>query len=331
MKGDSSIGSGSAKRSGLAFEWAVATSARELLLEVGQTSSAEIVLDGRARTAESAFESFRQVSQNQRIEAATAGVRHVIEREADFVQRSKDFSIALQSDAAGQRGDVRDLVISDGTGRSIGISCKNNHHDFKHPRLSDKADFVKRWKLGAGCSREYWTTVGPIFGKLKEIREDSGGSATFDADVPNLNQDFIWPILNEFELEIRRLIQVSGGAPHNPCEALVRYIIGSADFYKVINNTSISAVEVQAFNFNGTLHGKRSILPSKLLDVEDLKPGNDLVERNDPTKIFTFDRGYSFFFRLHSADKNVKPSLKFGIGAIGLPQSEIHTHHISLP
>lgn len=330
MSGNS-VGSGSAKRSGLAFEWAVATSARALLLELGQPSSVEIVLNGSAKTAQSAFESFHKSSRSQRIEAATAGVAHVIQREKDFVQRSKNLLISLQPDSAGQRGDVRDLVIVDGDGRSIGISCKNNHQDFKHPRLSDKADFVKRWNLGARCSSEYWSAVGPIFARLREIREDSGGRATFEDDVPNLNQDFIWPILIQFELEIRRLVEVSGNSSTNPCEALVRYIIGSMDFYKVINNTSRSEVEVQAFNFNGTLHGKRSILPSKLLDVEDLKPGNDLVQRDDPTKIFTFDRGYSFFFRLHSADKNVKPSLKFGIGAIGLPQSEIHTHHVPLP
>lgn len=322
-----SSGSGSAKNSGLAFEWAVATAFFSILQEDYPAIKTEVQGDQFSAKASSALASYGVDAQVSRQKAARLGALHIVERETALIQASRNARIQIMSDVAGRSGDVRDVVIHLDGDKSIGISCKNNHHDFKHPRLGPRIDFVSKWRLGDACTDDYWAKTMPVFDYLKNLRATRPGVEF--RSLPNVPETILWPVLEGFHLEVIRQIALSSDGGHSFCQSLVQYIIGTKDFYKLINDTSTKSVLVEEFNFNGTLHGKRSAFPTSLIDVENLEPDNDLVERRDPTKVFTFDRGYSFSFRLHTADSLVKPSLKFGIGAVGLPHREIYTHHIA--
>ena len=320
-------GSANAKRSGLSFEWAVASALLELLPRHGAHCQIEIERNDHSELCQRAFESYVSREQHGRLKSARTGVEHIASREAERLSAAKKLVIRLQADGNGKDGDVRDVVVTDDEGISLGISCKNNHEDFKHPRLSGTADFVRNWNLGRGCTEEYWNQVNPIFDELRRIKEESASTAQF-ADIGDLREGYLWPVLNAFEAEIKRQIALQDSGRPNVATQVVRYVIGVRDFYKLIRQTDESLVVVQAFNFGGTLRGRRSIMPETLIDVEDLSPGSSLVARNDPTKVLTFDRGYAFSFRLHNGDGLVRPSLKLAVGAVGLPAREIYTTHL---
>ena len=162
-------------------------------------------------------------------------------------------SFEFLPDSHGEDGDVRDIVITSAS-KTFGISCKTNHSAYKHSRLSDRVNFVEKWGLdGSGCSATYLAVANSIFGKLREIKTSSGGTALW-RDEPDIPNDYYWPILDAFEVEVKRV------ESPQMCARFIRYLIGSHDFYKVISRTK--AVEITAFNINKTL----SIPPIKLPD-----------------------------------------------------------------
>lgn len=293
---------------GKAFEWSVASAASE------QTGAA-ITMGSAAETALRCFEALKPSKQSEMSVAASKAVSHLLR--VDARKRPGGFtSIDLALDAEGQAGDVRDVLLKS-QDRVVGISCKNNNADFKHSRLSGDLDFIKKWGVNAdGCRPEYWSSVGPLFASLATIRKESSARALWE-DIPDKATQFYWPILDAWEQEIRAACATSSEG----AQGLFRYIVGSHDFYKVVNMKE--SVYVQAFNFGKSLGAPASGVPTVVVGV-------DRSNGNQYSKTVRFDKGYVFNFRIHNASSRVEPSLKFAVTAIGLPAQHIYTNHILL-
>lgn len=291
-------------KNGKAFEHAVAAAlASSLKLDIFQDSS--------ARFAKECFETRSPSLRARFLTAAKIAVDHIFILERGAITQGGHVLIA--GDALGQAGDVRDVLISQ---TNLGISCKANHEAFKHPRLSFTSDFVSRWGLNQdGCSNEYWGAVRPIFEELKRIKNSSSGQVLWK-DLINVTDTYYKTVLDAFEKELTR---VSSSDPEGVAVALLKYIIGRKDFYKVIAKRD--HVEIQAFNLDGKLSSKRTKLPKKILGIDELDGGPN-------SRTVRFDGGWTFNFRIHSASSRVEPSLKFDIQAVALPPS-LYKHHIA--
>ena len=230
-----------------------------------------------------------------------------------------ELEIRLSSDASGQKGDVRDVVISDST-RSLGISCKNNHRAFKHSRLSASIDFVKKWNLNqAGASESYWTEVLPIFQELRKMKILSNGTASWN-ELPSKLSTVYSPILSAFENEISRLVAASEGDETVLTRNFIDYVVGKQDFYKFILTSE--NIEIIGFNFHNSLVVANSKYPTSIFNISR--------DTDHPsTTILRFKEGHTFSFRIHSASTKIEPSLKFDIQALALPSHQVYSNHIN--
>lgn len=252
--------------------------------------------------------------------SALTGVSIILDLEPLIIEKNNDvLNLKIQSDDEGKKGDVRDIVIMRGNiDWEIGLSLKHNHFAVKHSRLSKKLDFGKKW-YDIPCSEEYWKKVKPIFDFLEEEKEKK----TLWKEIVNKNEDVYFPLLEAFKAEIldqnRKNIKL--------LENMLKYLLGKFDFYKVISIDNKRVTRVQSYNLYGTLnqdgvHEKRKIeipiiiLPTRIVSL-DFKP-NSLT-----TLELYLNNGWQFTFRIHNAEKEVKPSLKFDIQIVGMPTSII--------
>jgi hypothetical protein len=313
---------------GKAFEWAVA---KQFSIYLGGSDviGADLIVDtDSSRTAKKFFETLDDLSQQQWDAYASAGVYHLVHRERNSSVIQDPNQILISSDSAGISGDVRDVILASSAADSIGVSCKNNHDAFKHPRLSGTIDFVKDWGLSPnGFSDEYWAVVGPIFDRLAAIRQSSGNLAKFD-DIDDLRSDVMKPIMTAFVSEIGTLAERDPASEALVCSSLVKYVIGTQDFYKMIKDDAESHIRVMGFNFNGSLSGRRPRLPKSLIGLNQQK--DSLESGNSVTVFVQLDLGYAFKFRLHTASSRVEPSLKFDVQAVGLPPRDVYQHFIEV-
>lgn len=297
---------------GKAFEFAVAQ-ALSKELEIPIIDSPEF------QNAKSCYEKVISKLQERFPIAASLAVQHIIEKESKDLASKDPRGIWVASDSLGQKGDVRDVIVQC-KDSEIGISCKTNHGDFKHSRLSGTANFVNKWGLDPeGCSQEYWNVVKPLFSELKEIRKTSGAKALW-SDQKDVPDRFYWKVLDAFESELLRLTAQDAPRAVEVTKSLISYIIGTNDFYKVISRSD--QVEIQGFNLNGTLAVSKTRYPEHVIGIDRLNGGQY-------SKTVRFNRGFTFNFRIHSASSRVEPSLKFAVSAISLPPAEIYTNHIS--
>jgi len=313
---------------GKALEWAVAT---RLAIALGGSASlgADLILDSKSSSyAKDCFESLNSEEQIEWLNAATLGVDHIVRREEKNPSIINPIGIKIASDSSGISGDVRDVIVMGSKSSSIGISCKNNHDAFKHPRLSGTIDFVSDWNLcESGCSQEYWNQVTSIFERLSAIRRTSDGQMKF-SELDDLRSEVMIPIMNAFVDELRRIASNGDVEEGILCRELTSYVIGNQDFYKLIRDKVDKQVRVMAFNFNGTLAGRRPKPPSQLLGINYQKESD--ASGNSVTVVVQLDQGYAFKMRLHTASSRVEPSLKFDIQAVGLPPRDIYQNFINL-
>ena len=313
---------------GKALEWAVAS---RLAIALGGSASigADLIVDSKSSTyAKDCFESLKSEEQIDWLNAAAMGVDHIVGREKLNPSIISPIGIEIASDSTGISGDVRDVIVNGPKNSSIGISCKNNHDAFKHPRLSGTIDFVSDWKLNeSGCSKEYWNRVNPIFERLAAIRKSSNGEMKF-SDLDDLRSEVMLPIMDAFVGELKTLACKGEASEATFCKELISYVIGNQDFYKLIRDKSDKQVRIMAFNFNGTLAGRRPKSASQLLGVNYQKESE--VSGNSVTVVVQLDQGYAFRMRLHTASSRVEPSLKFDIQAVGLPPRDIYQNFIDL-
>lgn len=236
--------------------------------------------------------------------------------EIEGLQGNVNGYVSLAQDAAGGRGDVRDVILHL-DGREIGISCKTNHEAFKHPRLSARIDFVKKWGLGQECSEDYWQEVRPVFSELARLRSQSSGTMKW-SEVPNYQEQFYMPVLEAWR---RELLKVGSGESQESklaATALCRYLIGHIDFWKVVSRAE--QVRLYAFNTQSTLGTNKTTLPNRILGIDDF-------DGSQYSMNVRMNEGYQFNFRLHNASSKIEPSLKFDVQSEGLP-GHIHQHDI---
>jgi hypothetical protein len=299
----------SQKINGMAFEWAMGCA-------LSKQTGALIIENDYSKTAKNAFES--GITDSRRtsfVKAAEVSVKHILEKEEISFSEKFDGHVSFNTDAAGQEGDVRDVILKAGN-RSIGISCKSNHEALKHSRLSGVLDFVSKWGLDEnGCSQAYWDSIRPLFNELRAISDESAGSALW-ADLEHKAERFYWPLLDAWADEITRLCSISDEKSASVCKEMISYLIGRNDFYKVICHGA-HTVNLHAYNFNGTLATRKTKYPSTI---------NTINKKNGGvySKTIVFNHGYSINFRIHNASSRVEPSLKFDITAMGLPVNEVY-------
>jgi HaeIII restriction endonuclease len=293
---------------GRAFEWAVG-------VELHRLTKFQIQKNAFATNNQTAFDLAPTLKQNDLLNAANTAVKHILEKEKQFIGLNNIGEITFNSDAAGKQGDVRDILITI-NGKTIGISCKNNHKALKHPRLSGTINFIKVWGIDPeGCSSTYWDAVKPLFDELSKIKNDSNRTALWD-DLNDKPNRFYWPVLDAWSEEINRVCAISQAKEQALCKTIISFIIGKYDFYKIIRQGK-KRVIVQGFNLNNTLSTKKTKYPT-CINVINKKNGTQY------SKTIVFNHGYSINFRIHNAESLVTPSLKFDVKAIGLPADEIY-------
>lgn len=231
--------------------------------------------------------------------------------------------LSIQADAQGIAGDVRDvLCVRRQNVWQVGLSCKHNHHAVKHSRLSDTIDFGYEW-FGVPCSRQYFSEVVPLFNELRSMRDEAryANRTALWADIPDKSDRFYKPVLQSFLDELGRLAGSNSAVPG----AMIRYLIGRYDFYKVITDDRHEITRVEAINIEGTLN-RPSGRHHSIVDVPRLrlptrfyymgfKPGSD------NTVEVVCDEGWTVSMRIHNASSRIEPSLKFDVNLISLPGS----------
>ena len=300
---------------GKAFEFAIASAFSEKL-------DAPIKGGRELELSKQCFEKIELEKKNRFRRSAARAVAHILQLEVGRFGHRPRVSIRFNNDREGQSGDVRDVLVEH-SDFELGVSCKTNHDAFKHSRLSGKIDFVKKWGLSSeGCSDDYWARIRPVFDELAEIRSTSGSTALW-SHLERVPERFYWPVLDAFETELLRLTGHGAGSAREVTRHLVAYLVGTQDFYKVIDRSKSGAVEVLAFNFNETLSVVKTRFPELVIGVDRLNGGQY-------SKTVRLSRGFTFNFRIHSASSRVEPSLKFDITAVSLPPSEVYTSHLML-
>ena len=280
-------------KSGKSFEYAVAYQLQEI-------AEASLLENTHLRTARAYFDDSDPIEQEKSMRAAKEIVIFLT-AEDDRIEQ-KVCSVRLQSDQAGAKGDVRDIIIQTPSG-DIGISAKNRHFGVKNPRLSDSIDFGQKW-LGYSVSQHYWDTVLPIFQELRDMSK----SGQLWADVPDKEERFYVPLLRAFNVELQHIYI---NHKESTARKLLHYLLGHYDFYKVAKNNGTAIV--QSFNIRGGLKwGKKLALPTTIEQHRGI---------TRTTTLYSFDKGWQITFRIHSAERKVTPSLKFDVQLTGLPHN----------
>ena len=277
-------------QSGRAFEYGMA-------LEIANQIQADLINDQAMEVARGSFQSCNNTEQDK-ITRASQQIALFLSGHDLRLEQHK-CKIRIQSDMAGAKGDVRDIIIECPNGE-IGISAKNRHHAVKHSRLSERIDFGELWS-GHRSSEEYYREITPVFRKLRS-RQKSG---QLWRDIEDKEDRFYIPILNAFDKELNRLCNSS----ENVAKKILQYLLGKYDFYKIAKING--KVVIQSFNLYGSLKwGSKIPLPSSLIDTK---------MKEKTTLIVTLDKGWQLSFRIHNASSKIEPSLKFDIQIVGLP------------
>lgn len=298
---------------GRAFEYAFIENLNDEIIKIRPT---EIIENSSYYTAKASWDSLSpRMSENLK-NASKAAVPSILELEPMILSNPKEkLLLKIQSDDKGERGDVRDIVINlSETNWEVGLSMKHNHFAVKHSRLSMQIDFAKKW-FGNTCSENYWNQIKPIFNNLKKLRKDKSEWS----EMRSKEDDVYVPLLKAFMHELMFQYNNDKGIPGK----LVEYLLGRYDFYKVVGLDDKKITEIQVFNIHGTLNKYKNKdkntfkigiarLPERIICL-DFKP-----DSKNTLELF-LDNGWQFSFRIHSASKDVEPSLKFDIQIVGAP------------
>jgi len=307
---------------GKAFEYACLQSIYNAL-----TDNQDIVIEQNS-ALEVARERYQNASpdmQNKMDLGADAATRVILRLEPQLTTPRNNIPLylAIQEDAMGIAGDVRDVIcIRRQNEWEIGLSCKHNHSAVKHSRLSDSIDFGDSW-FGIPCTQDYFNEINLLFQELREMKENN----MLWRDVENKEQRFYIPLLRAFMRELQRLDALHPGEIPN---RLLRYLLGRNDFYKIITHDNRRVTQIQAFNIYNTLNRssgnvrpliniQQLIMPTRFFDIS-FRP------HSGNTIIVTCDNGWTVSMRIHNASSKVEPSLKFDVQLTGVPPT-LHTHY----
>lgn len=262
-----------------------------------------------------------EATKNEEMDLAAKAAVRVISRLEPQLQnpnKNEPLFLSLQQDAKGIAGDVRDvLCIRKQNDWEIGLSCKHNHFAVKHSRLSNTIDFGAQW-FSKPCSQQYFDEISPLFAELKRLKDES----ILWRDIEKKDDRFYVPLLNSFVGELKRL---DNKYPNEIPAALITYLLGRNDFYKVIANDSNRTTQIQAYNIFGTLNKSSGNIKAEA-KVPHIKVPNNIFDisfkkESKTTIIITCDNGWSISLRIHNASEKVEASLKFDVNLIGTPNS----------
>ena len=314
--------SGIQTANGKAFEYACLLALYNTL----QASEYVTIEDSQQmRTARNLYNNMLDDVQIELLRAANAAARVIIrlEPQLQYPQNNVPLYLSIQTDAQGIAGDVRDvLCIRRQNFWQVGLSCKHNHRAVKHSRLSDIIDFGNEW-FGIPCSMQYFSEVIPLFSALRRMRDDARerGTTALWTDIPDKANRYYKPVLQSFLDELARLAR---GNPEVP-GAMVQYLIGRYDFYKVITDDRHETTRVEAINIAGTLnrpsgqHNSIVTVPCLRLPTRFYHMG--FKPNSDNTIEVVCDEGWTISMRIHNASSRIEPSLKFDVNLISLPGS----------
>lgn len=302
---------------GRAYEYACLMQLQQALSPL---RTVKVIQSSNLEDDKRAWEKIGRELQHTLTESSHAAARTLMDLEELMSETDGDsLCLLVQSDKAGENGDVRDILIfRDKIGWEIGLSCKHNHFALKHSRISANLDFGEKW-YGISCSETYWQAVRPIFQRLKE--EESSGALWRDL-VDKASTIYI-PLLQAFIAEIKEAY----ARDETMAARLVEYLMGKYDYYKVISMDKDRTTQIRPYNAHGGLGrpGKgdgakilipKTSLPTRIVEV-GMKPGSE------NTAELYMDEGWQFAFRIHNAETKVKPTLKFDIEAVGMPNTVI--------
>ena len=303
--------------SGKSFEFSILL---EFIEKLKDKTQIEVIKNSSYQVARSCFENIDSDTQSSHLLTASFAVNFLMDVEPRL---SNDLGphdllqLELLSDDYGKRGDVRDVLVLRAMQKwEIGVSAKNNHHAVKHPRLSNRIDFGKKW-LGMKNSKQYFEEIEPVFDNLNKIREESQGKALW-RDLDDYHSYVYLPVLTAFKNELLRLYKKK---PIDTAQNLVKYLVGIKDYYKVIKGNGI--VEIEAYNLHGTLNKSfKGIDPKYKIPILHLPDEiSDICFISDTTIQVLMNNGWSMSFRIHNASSYIEPSLKFDINLLESPKS----------
>ncbi len=287
-----------------------------LCAELKKMGPAKIVDNSSLEANGNAWQMQPQEMQDMMLLSAQAAVHTIISLEPLLMERHHDeILLRAQADREGIRGDVRDIVLQRAAkGWEIGLSIKHNYDTLKHSRLGKQLDFGKEW-YDIPCSQAYWEAVSPIFARLERERQANH----IWRNMPDKSEKVYAPLVRAFVRELQRAYDCDKTLPHR----LMEYLIGIADYYKVIGKDKERVTYIRGFNVHGTLSQPRGMtaitvprieLPSEIVLVR-MKPG-----KNNYAEVY-MNNGWQLSFRIHSAATRVETSLKFDITLTGVPEN----------
>lgn len=316
-------------RNGKAFEYALAMVYTEKLRSLGCNVSIEG--NNNLMIAKGYFEQFVEEEQSRFREAAIQTFDTIVRLEPGLTAQkglADTLTVSLNGDSDGEDGDVRDVVFCRQSPKwEIGFSAKNNNDAVKHSRLSSVLDFGKSW-LDIPCSQTYWNEIEPIFNYLEDAKNQH---LTWEALGTDKAERVYAPLLKAFRKE---LLKINDTSPQVP-QMLIKYLIGTYPFYKVIKDDIHNLVVVKAFNIQGqlnkTVNGKKAQyktpqvnLPTRIVEFE-------MKNDSDNTLNMILDGGWEISFRIHNAATMVEKSLKFDIRLLGNPPILFTQHLFQTP
>lgn len=300
---------------GRAYEFIWITILRNAL---EQYRTVSIVKNSRLKKNQSAWNSIDDDTQKLFTISANAALKTIFELEPKLVEEtSDDLRLEFQEDRVGEKGDVRDIVMTcDSVKWEIGLSIKHNHEAVKHCRLSHVLDFGKEW-FDIPCSSSYWNSIKPIFDKLKKEKAKYAKWSEIDRK----DETVYVPILKAFMDEVQRAYESDKTLP----QKMVEYLLGTKDYYKIISKDSNRVTIVETFNLHKMLN-KPSKIKVSAITVPVVELPTELVMLKFKTKSTNtvemyLNNGWQLSFRIHNASTEVEPSLKFDVKLIGRPIS----------
>lgn len=171
------------------------------------------------------------------------------------------------------------------------------------------------------CSETYFNSINPIFFELRALKETD----ELWRNLKDKHKRFYIPVLEAFKTELLRLDKENANIVPS---ALLKYLIGHKDFYKVIKRPN--KTQIYGFNLHGSLNKPAEKIKPKF-KVNQLKLPARIIKlsfkpNSTDTLLLTCDEGWQILFRIHNASSKVESSLKFDINLIGQPQS-LYSHH----
>lgn len=298
---------------GRAYEYAWMQTLYKVLAELRET---RIIENTNLATNRKAWSLMEEDTQETFMRSAGSAVQTLLELEPRLTENNNDeLTLAFQKDKQGIKGDVRDIVIKrEAIGWEVGLSIKHNHDAIKHSRLGHKLDFGQEW-YGIPCSDEYWDAVRPIFDRLKQEKENGEKWS----ELEDKSQKIYIALLQAFMDEVQRANRKDSTMPRR----MMEYLIGTADYYKIVSKDSKGATVVHTFNMYGTLNEPAKSETSKIIVPSVQLPTRlialEFKQNSDNTVEMHLDHDWHLSFRIHSARTKVEPSLKFDVQFISMP------------